>query len=29
MASRNAPSLKLWLSLSLLILVLDQLTKVL
>ena len=29
MASRNTPSLKLWLSLSLLILVLDQLTKVL
>jgi len=29
MATRNAPSLKLWLSLSLLILVLDQLTKVL
>jgi len=28
-ASRNPPSLKLWLSLSLLILVLDQLTKVL
>ena len=29
MASRNAPTLKLWLALSLLILVLDQLTKVL
>ena len=29
MATRNAPTLKLWLSLSLLILVLDQLTKVL
>jgi signal peptidase II len=28
-ASRNAPTLKLWLALSLLILVLDQLTKVL
>ena len=29
MATRNAPTLKLWLSLSLLIFVLDQLTKVL
>ena len=29
MATRNAPTLKLWLSLSLLVLVLDQLTKVL